>query len=121
MLNWQHIRNCSYYHLRKGEIWWCHVGENVGVEINGKHDFYERPALVFRKLSKHSFLAVPLTSQPHKGTWYVEFNFRQKKNFAVLSQVRVMSAKRLTGRMGELTQGDYKKVKEGFKRLYNPK
>lgn len=38
--------------IHEGEIWWCAMGENVGVEINGKHDVFSRPVLVFKKLSR---------------------------------------------------------------------
>ena len=27
---------------REGEVWWCAVGENVGVEINGKSKTFAR-------------------------------------------------------------------------------
>ena len=32
--------------IKEGEVWWCSVGENVGVEINGKHSLFLRPVLV---------------------------------------------------------------------------
>ena len=103
--------------VSEGDIWWCGLGENVGVEINGKNEDYSRPVIVFKKLSHLCFLAIPLTSQPHDGTWYVEFNFRGKQEYAVLTQIRMMSASRLYNRMGKLSAGDYKKIKNGFKRL----
>ncbi len=46
----------------EGEIWWCAVGKNVGVEINGKGRTFARPMIIMRKLNRHSFMAVPLTS-----------------------------------------------------------
>ncbi len=42
--------------IKEGEIWWAALGENVGVEINGKHKDYSRPVIVFRKLSRFLFL-----------------------------------------------------------------
>ena len=48
--------------IDEGDIWWCSVGENVGVEINGKSDFFSRPVLVLKKLSRYGFLGIPLTS-----------------------------------------------------------
>lgn len=101
----------------EGQIWWAALGRNVGVEINGKHDDYSRPVVIFKKLSHQSFLAIPLTSQPHSGTWYTEFDFRGRPEFAVLSQIRMMSVSRLYNRMGKLSNGDFKKIKAGFKKL----
>lgn len=34
--------------IKKGEIWWCAMGENVGVEINGKSEVFSRPVLIFK-------------------------------------------------------------------------
>lgn len=101
----------------EGQIWWAALGKNVGVEINGKHDDYSRPVVIFKKLSHLCFLAIPLTSQPHTGTWYAEFNFRGKPEYAVLSQIRMMSVSRLYNRMGKLSTGDFKKIKAGFRKL----
>ena len=101
----------------EGQIWWAALGKNVGVEINGKHEDYSRPVVIFKKLSHLCFLAIPLTSQPHTGTWYTEFNFRGKQEYAVLSQIRMMSVSRLYNRMGKLSTGDFKKIKAGFRKL----
>ncbi|MBQ3293161.1 type II toxin-antitoxin system PemK/MazF family toxin [Candidatus Saccharibacteria bacterium] len=101
----------------EGQIWWAALGKNVGVEINGKHDDYSRPVVIFKKLSHLCFLAIPLTSQPHTGTWYAEFNFRGKQEYAILSQIRMMSVSRLYNRMGKLSNGDFKKIKAGFRKL----
>lgn len=101
----------------EGQIWWAALGKNIGVEINGKNDDYSRPVVIFKKLSHLCFLAIPLTSQPHVGTWYVEFNFRGKPEFAVLPQIRIMSVSRLYNRMGKLSTGDFKKIQAGFRKL----
>ena len=101
----------------EGQIWWAALGKNVGVEINGKHKDFSRPVIIFKKLSHQCFLAIPLTSQPHSGSWYAEFNFRDKQEYAVLSQIRMMSVSRLYNRMGKLSTGDFKKIKVSFRKL----
>lgn len=45
-------------------MWWCAVGENVGVEIDGKSEKYSRPVIVLKKHTNRCFTGVPLTSQP---------------------------------------------------------
>ena len=32
--------------FKEGEVWWCYIGENVGVEVNGKGKQFTRPALI---------------------------------------------------------------------------
>lgn len=102
----------------EGDIWWCNFGENIGVEMNGKNAPFSRPAIVFKKYNKHSFMAIPLTSQPHKGSWYVEFEFKSKKSWANLAQARSFSSKRLSNQIGKMTKGDFHKVQIGFHNFY---
>lgn len=105
--------------VRNGEVWWVGVGENVGVEINGKSEYFSRPVLVLKKLSRYGFMGVPLTSQPHEGTWYVPFEFQDRIETAVLSQARVFSVARLYERIGQVPDTDLEKVREGFLKLYS--
>lgn len=104
--------------VRDGEIWWAAVGENVGVEINGKNAPFSRPVLVLKRLGMESFLAVPLTSKRHSGTWYVDVIAKNKRQCMVLSQIRVMSVRRLYEQLGEISDGDLKRVKAGLRALY---
>lgn len=110
--------NGVYRDTKEGDIWWCSMGENVGVEINGKQQFFLRPVLILRKLSRFGFMGVPLTSQPHDGSWYVEFYFKNKMQRAVLAQSRVLSVFRLRRKMGTVPDTDLKLVRESFKKLY---
>ena len=41
--------------VKEGEVWWCGMGENVGVEINGKNEEFSRPILVFKKFTSALF------------------------------------------------------------------
>lgn len=104
--------------IKEGEIWWCAMGENVGVEINGKNESFSRPVLILKKLSRFGFMGVPLTSQEHEGDWYVSFIFRDKKQTAALAQARVISVLRLYKRMGTIPNSDLEIVRTGFGRLY---
>ena len=104
--------------IKEGEIWWCAIGENVGVEINGKSEVFSRPVLVLKKLSRFGFMGIPLTSQMHEGDWYVPFVFQGKTSVAVLSQARTFSVLRLCRRMGTLPESDLDAVAIGFDRLY---
>ena len=39
------------FYFSEREIWWCSVGINVGVEVNGKNSKFERPVLVLKKFN----------------------------------------------------------------------
>ena len=49
--------------FQEREIWWCSVGVNVGHEMDGKNQFYNRPVLIVRKFNPHIFFGVPLTTK----------------------------------------------------------
>jgi mRNA interferase MazF len=45
------------------EIWWCSLGVNLGAEIDGKNDNFERPVLVANVYSRETMLVLPITSK----------------------------------------------------------
>jgi mRNA interferase MazF len=104
--------------FKEGDIWWCAFGENIGVEIDGKGRQFSRPVYVYKKLSREGFLGIPLTTQLKTGSWYVEFDFKGIKENANLAQIRVISSKRLTDKIGSLDDGDRVRIKRGFIGLY---
>lgn len=119
---WIRIKEIIHYKkslrtIREGEIWWCRIGENVGSEICGKGNDFLRPVLIINKLSKYNFIGVPLTSQTHRGSWYVPFVFRDKREYAVVAQVENISVYRLHHRMGQVWKDDLEKVVNGLVRL----
>lgn len=87
------------------------MGKNVGVEINGKQEFFLRPVLILKKLSGLGFMGIPLTSQSHNGSWYVSFEFKGKEQYAVLAQARVLSIYRLRRKMGVVPNSDLELVR----------
>ena len=105
------------YLVSEGDVWWCAVGENVGVEICGKGKTFVRPVLVLKKFGRFSFLGVPLTSQCHNGSWYVSFYFKNKKQTAVLAQIETVSVLRLYNKMGTVPNSDLAEVREGLYKL----
>lgn len=103
--------------LREGELWWCAVGENVGIEVNGKSRDFTRPVIVTKKFGRLGFLGIPTSTRKRDGSWYVSFMHKGVEETAMLSQVRVFSYKRLHAKMGELDGADFQNVKEALKRL----
>src|SRR3989344_7364268 len=98
--------------FKEGEIWWCYMGENVGIEMNGKGERFTRPIFIFKKYDKYSFLGLPLTTKVKLGSWYVSVIFSGKNQTIVLSQGRVFDYRRFKEKMGELEEHETKKVLE---------
>lgn len=121
--DWSELKKClnskvHFPRISEGDVWWCSMGKNIGVEINGKNEKFSRPVIVFKKLSVFGFLAVPMSTQKHSGPWYVPLTFHSRDQVAVLSQIRIISVARLYKRFGSLSKRDFQLVRDGFKKLY---
>ncbi len=104
--------------FKEGELWWCRVGVNIGVEIYGKGSGFVRPVLIFKKFSEESFLAIPLTTQKKRGSWYVPILFSGEERIAILSQARTLDARRLVRKIGVLGGGSLRRVHGAFTSFY---
>lgn len=96
--------------VRVGEIYWCKIGLNIGVEQDGKDEAFQRPVLVIKKFSNEIILITPLTSKEHAGDWYSEINFENKKSWCVLNQTKPIDTKRLLSSMGEISEKELSKI-----------
>lgn len=104
--------------FKEGEIWWCHIGINLGVEIFGKGPQLSRPVLIFKKLSSDSFLAVPLTTQSKIRSWYVPIQSGRSGARTNFGQIKVLDRKRLIRRISVLNDNDFQKIKVAFLTVY---
>jgi mRNA interferase MazF len=78
------------------EVWWYIAGLNIGVEIDGKHEFFLRPCVILRKFNKDMILVVPTTTQDRNNKYYYKVAGTGGKNYnTCLSQIRTISSKRL--------------------------
>lgn len=101
------------------EIYWLKVGQNIGYEVYGKGEEFLRPVLILRKFSKESFLGIPLTSAIKDDMFHFKFIpiNKSKVNYAMLSQVRLFSSKRIHDKMGKISVEDFGILKEKLKIL----
>jgi mRNA interferase MazF len=103
--------------VHEREVWWCAFGVNVGVEANGKNDNFERPALVIRKFSRDAVLVVPLTSRTKRNPYYAEFKHDGATYAAVISQIRLLSTKRLLRKMYVMDERVFEPIKDRTRRM----
>ncbi len=105
-------------YFREGEIWWASLGINVGHEEEGKNDSFERPVLVLKKFNEHTLWTIPLTSQiKEDNIYYYEYCLGSKKYSAILTQLRLISSKRLLRKIDMFPLKDYQNIKEKIKSL----
>ncbi len=104
-----------FFHER--EIWFCFLGSNVGFEQDGKGEEFLRPVVVLKKFNNQVFWGVPLTSVIKDSKYYFSFEFNSRKNSAILSQLRLIDAKRLKYKIGVLTESKFLKLTKKLKDL----
>ncbi|MEK7609121.1 MAG: type II toxin-antitoxin system PemK/MazF family toxin [Minisyncoccia bacterium] len=103
--------------FKEREIWFCHLGENVGFEQDGRGDEFLRPIVVLKKFNNEVLWVVPLTKTDKKNKYYFPFSFNNETSVAILSQIRLVDAKRLKYKMGDMKVEYFKVLKNKIRQF----
>lgn len=103
--------------VHEGEIWWCSLGKNIGDEEDGKNVLFERPVLILKRFNKKVAWILPLSSKLRDGTYYHQVAHNNKKSIVLLSQLRLISLKRLRRIMSKLHPRELANIKEKIIKL----
>lgn len=105
-----------FFHER--EVWHCHLGENIGFEQDGGDDLFLRPVVIIRKFNNSIFWGVPLTRTQKDLPFYFAFKLQSEpetadgESSAILSQIRLIDAKRLRRMTGYISAEDFVLLKK---------
>jgi mRNA-degrading endonuclease toxin of MazEF toxin-antitoxin module len=115
--NMDNLEIVPEFHER--EIWFVSLGLNVGFEEDGKGEDFLRPILILRKFNKQIFYGLPLTSTIKENSkfYFILKNHELKTGSAILSQMRLIDAKRLSYRIGAVGEDEFKQLKEKLREL----
>ena len=95
----------------QGNIYFMSIGHNIGSESYGKGNFFLRPVLVYKKLTKTIFLGIPLTSGEKDGSYYFSFRYKKDKtSTAMLNQMRTFDIRRSEYLSGKINKNTYKNL-----------
>ena len=108
-------------HCKRGEVWLCNIGRNVGYEMGGSvENVFTRLVLVIKVMSENTFWGLPITSANKDGRkdnhplYYEIEGTPEILGFVALSQFRLFDTKRLIRLKVRL---DKKIVDNAIKRL----
>jgi len=107
------INSRNPIYVSERDIWFCSVGLNIGSEQSGKHELFERPVLVIKKVTSNTFIGVPLTSNKKKGSWYVEIESTDSS--AIISQVKLFDTRRLARKINVIPIEEFEVIKNKLK------
>lgn len=97
---------------REGEVWWCILGKNVGREQNGSAGDFSRPVLILKKFNQEMMWVIPLTTKQKQVAHYYNFvSPAGEKVAAIISQLKLISCRRLKRRMYDMSKGDINAIK----------
>jgi len=108
-----------FFHER--DVWFSSLGENVGFEQDGGGEKFMRPVLVLRKFNNEVVWVLPLTRTEKTGKYYFyvslasdDGNVDTRQSVVILTQIRLVDAKRLQYKIGTVKEDDFAKIKEAL-------
>ena len=112
-----------FFHER--EIWYCNLGENIGYEQDGRGESFLRPVVIVRKFNNEIFWGIPLTRAHKDLPFYYRFRIHtedvveqeDEDSSAILTQIRLIDAKRLRRHIGSISTEDFALLKKKLKAL----
>lgn len=97
------------------QIWWASIGQNVGSEQNGKNDNFERPILVLKKFNEDTLWAIMASSKIRSGRYYTSCHLDDKEFSLNLSQLRLISSRRLLRLVGMISLEEFELIRDKVK------
>ena len=116
-----HVSDLSpTFHYKEREIWWAALGQNIGFEINGKHEFFERPVVILKRYNENMCFVVPLSTQVKNPLPFYQIlvNFDVKPSVAIISHGKTISTKRLLRKAAKIDIDTYRKILFAFKNQF---
>jgi mRNA-degrading endonuclease toxin of MazEF toxin-antitoxin module len=109
------LEKVPVFHER--EIWWCSLGVNIGDEEDGKNHQFERPVLVFKKFNRNIAWIIPMTTKVKDNKFHYVIEHEEMKFSLILSQLRLVSSKRLLRYMRKISPFRFREIGEKLKQL----
>lgn len=116
-------RQPTNFYFREKEIWWAALGQNVGYEMNGKHELFERPILILKKYSGGMCFVLPCTTQIKDDNPWFQYPIQidDTPSALNLSQGKILSSKRLLRKIETIDTAIYNDIITVFTKQFTPK
>ena len=111
-----HTKKEGVKFVKERDIWWAHLGINIGHEQDGKNENFERPVLIVKNMFGGKVLwAVPMTSKEREdGNYFFKTSYIQQPDgasitqYAILPQLKAISPKRLIRKLRVMPKDECK-------------
>jgi len=107
----------TYPKFQEADVWWCHIGENVGHEECGKGNKFLRPVIILKKFNNRIFFGIPTSSKLKNSPFYRPVLIKRIRVSALMSQMRLFDVKRLLYKQGKISPNELVSLKKDFTKL----
>ena len=98
-------------HFYEREVWFCSLGDNTRFEQDGTGKTFPRPVLIIKKFNNELFWCIPLTTKKKEGIYYHNVNIKNENQTVILSQLKVVDAKRLQYKIDVIKKDVFEEIK----------
>ena len=93
------------------------MGLNLGEENDGKNQFFERPVLVIKKFNRRVAWVVPMSTKVKYNRYYHLHNYNGKIFSILLSQLKLVSVKRLRRFSRKMGRSEFNLILKKLKQI----
>jgi len=99
---------------KEGEIWFVHLGYNIGFETYGKNNLYTRQVLVVKSFGDNGCWIIPLTSKYKKHYFIHKI---KEESFGNILQLKFIDNKRCVRKIDDCSNVVLKEIKDKIKNI----
>lgn len=110
-------QNQKYPKFEEGDVWWCHLGSNIGYEEDGKGDKLLRPVIILHKFNNRLFYGLPTSTKIKDNKFYFQMTIKNKQVSVLLSQMKAIDVKRLMYKKAKISDNELNILKKQMSKL----
>jgi len=113
----ERILQDSFFFLER-EIWWTSTGVNIGNEIDGKNDNFERPILIIKKFDENNFIGIPISTKYHLDNAVHKMFYNKESRYILIKQLRHYSSNRLLRLIMRVDEVEFSLIRDKVMNLF---
>ena len=90
------------------------MGINLGSEIDGKNENFERPVVIMKVYNRETMFVLPVTSKQKDDKFHYKIQTNNKIVWVKLTQARVISNKRLSRKVDIIDELSFLELKKAW-------